>query len=135
MSARLWTHGWDFFAPGHHIVYHLWSRDYRPTFRELDDVHQLEKRSLRRISFILGMNEDGGSSMREDDHDQDYLLEIDEYGLGSADGRDLEAFERHTGVCFRNRTISSMAKRGGLPESFFMDSIVALIASHLQRPT
>lgn len=26
MAARLWTHGWDFFSPPHHVIYHLWSR-------------------------------------------------------------------------------------------------------------
>jgi [Skp1-protein]-hydroxyproline N-acetylglucosaminyltransferase len=55
MTVRLWTHGkltfffyqffsfmfieyylikgWDFFAPGRVVIYHLWSRDYRPNFR------------------------------------------------------------------------------------------------------
>ncbi len=33
MTVRLWTHGWDFFVPPQNVVYHLWSRAYRPTFR------------------------------------------------------------------------------------------------------
>ena len=33
MTVRLWTHGWDFFAPGSNFIWHLWSRSYRPVFR------------------------------------------------------------------------------------------------------
>ena len=32
MAARLYTNGWDFFAPTQAVVYHLWSREYRHTF-------------------------------------------------------------------------------------------------------
>ena len=31
--ARAWTHGWDVFAPSAPILFHLWSRAHRPTFR------------------------------------------------------------------------------------------------------
>ena len=34
MAARLYTNGWDFFAPTQAVVYHLWSREYRHTFTE-----------------------------------------------------------------------------------------------------
>lgn len=33
MTVRLWTHGWDFFAPPSNFIWHLWSRSYRPVFR------------------------------------------------------------------------------------------------------
>ena len=32
MAARLWTHGFDCFAPPQAVVYHLWTRDHRPNF-------------------------------------------------------------------------------------------------------
>jgi hypothetical protein len=35
MNARLWTHGYNFYAPGRTIAYHLWERAYRHTFREV----------------------------------------------------------------------------------------------------
>jgi hypothetical protein len=28
MAVRMWTHGWDFFSPPHHVIYHLWSRSF-----------------------------------------------------------------------------------------------------------
>jgi [Skp1-protein]-hydroxyproline N-acetylglucosaminyltransferase len=33
MTARLWTGGWDFYSPGINLVYHLWERTHRPSFR------------------------------------------------------------------------------------------------------
>ena len=53
MSARLWTHGWDFFAPPEHFIYHLWSRSYRPTFRELPDQESLMATSLLRSLLLF----------------------------------------------------------------------------------
>jgi hypothetical protein len=35
MLARLWTAGFNFYAPMCSLVWHCWSRAYRPTFREL----------------------------------------------------------------------------------------------------
>jgi len=37
MAARLWTSGYDFFAPPETVVFHLWKRDHRPNFREVGD--------------------------------------------------------------------------------------------------
>ncbi|KDO24298.1 hypothetical protein SPRG_09935 [Saprolegnia parasitica CBS 223.65] len=34
MAARLFTSGYDFFAPSQAVVYHLWSRAHRPSFRD-----------------------------------------------------------------------------------------------------
>jgi [Skp1-protein]-hydroxyproline N-acetylglucosaminyltransferase len=28
MNVRLWTHGWNFYAPGQSIIFHLWERSY-----------------------------------------------------------------------------------------------------------
>ena len=33
MAARLYTHGFDCFAPPEAVIYHLWTRDHRPTFQ------------------------------------------------------------------------------------------------------
>ena len=35
MAVRLFTHGWDVFAPTRGIIFHLWERDYRRTFFEM----------------------------------------------------------------------------------------------------
>ena len=31
-NARMWTSGYDIFAPSEPVVFHLWTRDYRPSF-------------------------------------------------------------------------------------------------------
>ncbi|CAK0852478.1 unnamed protein product [Prorocentrum cordatum] len=46
MAARLWTSGWDFFAPTRVLGYHLWTRSHRPVFRE----HAGEERRRREAS-------------------------------------------------------------------------------------
>ncbi len=33
MAARLFTWGWDFFAPSENVLYHLWSREGRSNFQ------------------------------------------------------------------------------------------------------
>lgn len=35
MAARMFTWGWDLFAPPETVVYHLWSRGHRPSFRQV----------------------------------------------------------------------------------------------------
>ena len=32
MLARMWTAGFDLYTPPRSVVWHLWSRSYRPTF-------------------------------------------------------------------------------------------------------
>lgn len=51
-SIRLWTHGWDFFAPTESVVYHQWSREYRASFREQqnDISDRIQQQSLQRIA-------------------------------------------------------------------------------------
>lgn len=45
MCARYWTNGWDIFAPTQAIVFHLWDRSYRPSFREIPDQSESRERS------------------------------------------------------------------------------------------
>lgn len=43
MNLRLFTHGYDVFGPTQHILYHIETRSYRPTFWELFYVHTQPK--------------------------------------------------------------------------------------------
>jgi [Skp1-protein]-hydroxyproline N-acetylglucosaminyltransferase len=63
MLARLWTSGYDVFAPSETVVFHLWSRDYRPSFSaDVPDYYNLRRRSLARVEVLLG----GASSSQAD---------------------------------------------------------------------
>jgi [Skp1-protein]-hydroxyproline N-acetylglucosaminyltransferase len=53
MSARLWTSGYDFYAPTTNLVYHLWDRSYRETFWQLADAGADKPRSIARVQRLL----------------------------------------------------------------------------------
>jgi hypothetical protein len=40
MNMRMWTHGYDVYNPSKHVLFHIESRDYRPTFWELFHEHR-----------------------------------------------------------------------------------------------
>lgn len=54
MAARLYTHGYRFFAPTHNLIWHCWSRDYRPSFREVtrDQPHHLRRERIARLRVM-----------------------------------------------------------------------------------
>ena len=93
MAARLWTSGWDFFAPTQTVLYHLWKRSHRPSFRETCKEHnkrtkRLDERNSREKVLKLLTNSSGDS---------------DRYGLGHV--RKLCDFESRLGVSFESRKI------------------------------
>ena len=135
MSARLWTHGWDFFAPTEHIVYHLWSRDYRPTFREIPDKGALERRSQMRVHYLLGVvtKEEIQAKYKDEADVEECLKEIEVYGMGNYEGRTLEKFEEHTGVKFKpRRIVREDAYWGGLDKKYFVDAILERLGVPIQ---
>jgi [Skp1-protein]-hydroxyproline N-acetylglucosaminyltransferase len=126
MTARLWTSGWDFYAPGRVVLYHLWSRDHRPSFRENKDVTHAQRRSQQRVHYILG----------KIDHveDETVLQELSKYGIDTPyKTRDLAAFQRHCGVNFCTGEITEYAQRGGVEKKLFLDSIFDLIAQYTNK--
>lgn len=95
MSCRLYTSGWDFFAPSRTVIYHLWSRDYRPVFQELQSIETqaLQHESLSRVKGVL----------------QGKIM--DEFSLG--DTRSMREYEIRSGIDFENQIIEWRAKWGG----------------------
>ena len=88
MAARLWTSGWDFFAPTQTVLFHLWKRSHRPSFRETCKEHnkrtkRLDERNSREKVLKLLTNSSDDS---------------DRYGLGHV--RKLCDFESRLGVSF-----------------------------------
>lgn len=92
MAVRLWTSGWDFFAPSKVIGYHLWSREHRPNFRE----HTSEERKQRLASSQrLVMQQLTGESLIKGE-------------------RSLLDYEAFAGLSFRHRTLSAPRLREAL---------------------
>lgn len=96
MSARLWTHGWDAFAPNDVLMYHDYTHDRgRPKhWEDHTDWGALNARSFARIRHLLAGEAVG---------DPQALVEIDRYGLGQK--RALAEYESYAGVDFTRRWI------------------------------
>jgi len=105
MAARLFTHGYDFFVLPSNLIYHLWSRQGRPSFRQINlaDQDEKEKASQEKVHRILNGDKEG----------------IGEYGLGKK--RTLQEFEAYCGVNFQEKKISERARVGNLPPNDFAD--------------
>ena len=125
MLARLWTHGFNMYLPRRNLIWHCWSREYRPSFREnatrmppveREKLRREEDRARRKVQRLLGMppmENDTPKPSCEDDTSTD----VTRYGLGTA--RTLAQFQAHVGVNFTTRTITDRARHGGLePERF-----------------
>ncbi|KAL3671427.1 hypothetical protein V7S43_003351 [Phytophthora oleae] len=106
MAARLWTAGWDFFTPSETVVYHLWTRAYRPVFQELesDETKRSRSASAHYVQQLLRTDEIPGN--------QNDGLIVGKYMLGSE--RSFESYQKHISVDFATRDIEWRAEWGGL---------------------
>lgn len=53
-SARLWTHGYDFFTPTRNLVYHHYYRKGSPKFWDDLDTKDAQKQTVKKVRRILG---------------------------------------------------------------------------------
>jgi [Skp1-protein]-hydroxyproline N-acetylglucosaminyltransferase len=159
LAARLFTHGYNFFAPTHTLVWHCWSRAYRPNFRELLklDVEMQRRReqlARQRVRHVLGMVDStradlasagasaataigdtspsgahGSSSVSES---PDLSSPVPPFTIGSV--RSLAAFYAHTGVDFALGTVTDGGRHGGIDPMLFKpaDPKQAQLAAVLQ---
>lgn len=112
MAARLWTSGYNFFAPSETVVFHLWSRDHRPFFREQVQMTK-HRRNLQRqarafVQATLGMMVPTSPRSSESD---DPKPDTKSYGLGTS--RTLAEYEAFSGISFANQVIQAFATCGG----------------------
>jgi len=125
MCARLFTHGYDCWAPREAVVYHLWERDHRPVFREAPSVDKecAKTRSLTKIRTMLSGQ--GGA---------EELVEGDRFGLGTR--RTLQAFEHRVGVCFSSQTFDQgvVDMQCAIPPNLFAAASLTLGASAPNSP-
>ncbi|KAH7474429.1 [Skp1-protein]-hydroxyproline N-acetylglucosaminyltransferase [Phytophthora ramorum] len=106
MAARLWTSGWDFFTPSETVVYHLWTRAYRPVFQELENEETKTCRaaSAQFVKQLLQADEacDGPGNASS----------VGKHPLGTA--RSFESYQKHVGVDFSTRSIEWRSEWGNL---------------------
>ena len=57
--GRLYTHGYEFFAPTTTVAFHLYSRDHRPTFLQSgqrpNDWEELREKSIKVVRAMTAM--------------------------------------------------------------------------------
>lgn len=100
-SARLWTNGWDFYAPNEVLLYHYYgARDkYRRHDAGRRDAGDRHRRTAARNKHLLGV---------ESSDDPAVIVDIEKYGLGTA--RSLREYEEFSGIDFSARTIAHYAR-------------------------
>ena len=103
LAARLWTHGWDIFAPNEVVIYHYYGQKNGKGkhWSDHEDWTELNRKSLARVKHLLGT---------EAVKDPEVLADIERYGLGGA--RPLAAYEKFSGVDFSRKAIAKKAREG-----------------------
>ncbi len=129
IAVRMWTRGWDLFAPDEHVVYHKWSRTYRTTFWEVDGGAELRRSSQARVRRLLTAQP--LSEPRRDEGSDDAEASPQPppgdpiWGIGTV--RSIGAYERLSGVDLGAMAIRAPAERGGMPdEDCFWDHFAGL---------
>jgi [Skp1-protein]-hydroxyproline N-acetylglucosaminyltransferase len=123
MAVRLFTHGYDLYAPPETVCYHLWSRSHRPTNntiiatttpqkltpQEEDDAEK--KLEQRRLSLEIVRRQLRGDSS---------ILHAGSSSLGTV--RTAAQFAERLGVDFERQTLNEGCQNGGLTANDFCDA-------------
>ncbi|OQS06987.1 hypothetical protein THRCLA_01000 [Thraustotheca clavata] len=94
MAARLFTHGYDFFAPCKSVVYHLWSRAHRPSFRSQILTPEQQALAKQANNYVLKV-------LRGDD----LTIEERNHFKGPGEIRSLDDFYLLTGINYKSQNI------------------------------
>ncbi|KAM9981184.1 hypothetical protein ACTFIY_003513 [Dictyostelium cf. discoideum] len=135
MSARLFTHGYNFYSPTKTLIFHLWNRDYRSTFRENNslEIQKLEENSKKRLLILFNQNNNNNNSSSSinstssTNNNDEIKIEL-KYNLGKI--KSLDDYSNYCGVDFKNKTIDNKGKFGGYyeeRETFFMNEIMEYV--------
>jgi hypothetical protein len=97
-SARLWTAGYDLFAPTRPFCVHHYYREDKPKYwADHAESEPCRVKAVQRAKFLLGMTDPASVH-------PDYFLEAASYGMGKA--RSLRAYQDFAGMDFRLKTVS-----------------------------
>jgi hypothetical protein len=98
LSVRLWTNGWDIFAPNEPIVWHRYARPDPYHWHDNTTHEKLNTRSLHRVRHLFKIAP----------APEDALIDFERYSLGTA--RTLAEYEAFVGVNYAQRVIEDRAK-------------------------
>lgn len=96
-SARLFTHGYDYYTPNKNICYHHYSRTKAPNYsRDVTNSAECRGNAEKRVLFLLGL-------LPRNSVVDDFLQNTNKYGLGTF--RTISDFWNASGVDFEFRTV------------------------------
>ena len=102
ISLKLWTYGWDMYAPRKHYIYHLYHQNkIVPDFRKAVTKDALKARGIlskKRFKHLLGISITA---------DVQVLKSINKYKLGNE--RSIQSFEMFGGVNFKTQSSSEQS--------------------------
>lgn len=109
MAVRLYTHGYNLYAPAETVVYHLWSRSHRPTpiQETLSDETKHYREQQRKAAREIVLQQLRGAE-----------------GLGTE--RSVQEFAEALGVDFVASTIEPQAQLGRLEADDFAEDATSL---------
>lgn len=105
-SARLWTRGYNFYAPSRAFCSHHYERKGKPKFwTDLKNFESCRKQAVARVKYLLGTPDALGADGLPDLQKvpPEYRTRIDEYGMGTE--RALADFWKYAGVDFGTETV------------------------------
>lgn len=92
LSARLWTHGYDFFTPNINVCWHHYTRPKAPKYwDDRTDSSECRIKSEKRILFMLGI-------LGKDKVEAEFLRDHHKYGFGTF--RKLTDYWKASGIDF-----------------------------------
>lgn len=106
LGVRLWTHGWDLYAPNDLLMYSEFGRDRARPLHWTDQERwkELNQRSFARLRHLFQV---------QTSEDAEVTRDFERYGLGTE--RSLRDYEAFADVCFATRYIGSRAYYARFP--------------------
>ena len=111
MSARLWTSGFNIYAPNRLLLFHLYkskgtTAEHSAThWGDHSNWHKYNLRALKRVHTLLGSLNNAPASIR---YFNDQPGELEPFGLGRK--RSLTMYQHWAGVDFKKAEISQAAR-------------------------
>lgn len=104
--ARLWTSGYNFYAPSRSFLVHHYERGGKPRFwDDLKDFERCRDLAVKRVKYILRLD---GQTL--EDIPADYREDIEEYSLGHV--RSIDDYWAYAGIDPAAKTVQDKCSTG-----------------------
>lgn len=96
-SARLYTAGYNLYAPVKHFCVHHYGREGKPKFwSDKKESESCKKKAIQRVKYLFG-------AINKAQVHPDYFIQINKYGMGKK--RSLSEYLRKAGINFTAKTV------------------------------